>query len=131
MGNYEAVKTVLTKFTDTLVDLSVNEKSVHFINTQEAVFNGLYEKYEKFLIDENKSFIKQLLEMSFKKKCLPSLKTLYEEYYRIFENFPLKAFKEIKRQNYETTVKFIRYLINWVTDKNPTDYEKIKDKVTV
>lgn len=97
MGNYEAVKSVLTKFVDTLVDISVNEKSVHFINTQEAVFNGLYEKYESFLIDDNKSFIKQLLEMSFKKKCLPSLKTHYEEYFKIFESFPLKALKEIKR----------------------------------
>lgn len=44
--------------------------------TQEAMFNGVIEKYEGFLLEENKSFIKKLVEMAYKKKSLTSIKEL-------------------------------------------------------
>lgn len=96
VGSYETNETVLTKFIDTLVDLSINEKSVHFLNTQEVQLSFLYEKFESFLLEENSKFIKKLLEVSYKFKSLVCVKDLQQKYFKIFESFPVRTIKEVK-----------------------------------
>jgi len=60
--------------------------------------------------------------MGYKKKSLTSIKEIQGKYFQIFENFPLKTLKEIKRATYETTIKFIWYLITWFSEKSEEDY---------
>jgi hypothetical protein len=62
MGDNTASKNVFTRFFDALVDISVNEKTVHFSKTSEIAFDGIYSRFEKVVLNENSKFVKKLLE---------------------------------------------------------------------
>lgn len=49
---------VMKGFIQAILDLSINHRSVHFINSTDIEFDDLYAKFEKDLIKECSSFIK-------------------------------------------------------------------------
>jgi hypothetical protein len=53
-----AMAAVLKKFFQTLVDTSINEKSVHFVSSTNIAFDKFYNKLETVLLQECGSFVK-------------------------------------------------------------------------
>lgn len=68
MGDVGPTKTVLLKFFDSLLDLSINERTVHYLATSDVPIDGIYERFEELLSSTQSKFIKKLMETGYKKK---------------------------------------------------------------
>jgi len=79
-----------------MIDLSLNEKTVHYLHSTDVIFYGLYEQLQSIILNENKSFFKKFIETAFKNKNLQSSKTLFGEYIQIFDFLPLKTFQDLE-----------------------------------
>lgn len=96
MGDYSPVKDTLKEFLTSMIDISLNEKSVHYLHSTDVIFHGLYEQFQSIILNENKSFFKKFIETAFKKKNLASIQSLFGEYIQIFDFLPLKTFQDLE-----------------------------------
>lgn len=105
-------ETVLKRFIQAIIDMSINEKSVHFMNSTDIEFDTLYNKFESVLTKECGSFIKTALEVGYKAKHLKVVYSTFEEYSTTIKSLlPAKSQKEFEKRKTEIIIKFIRFII--------------------
>lgn len=123
-------ETVLKRFIQAIVDMSINEKSVHFMNSTDIEFDSLYNKFESVLTKEWGSFIKTALEVGYKAKHLKVVYSTFEEYSTTIKSLiPAKSQKEFEKNKAEIIIKFIRFIICTRIKQFATfDYSKIEKK---
>ena len=125
-----SMKIVLKIFFQALVDGSINEKTVHFIDNSDVEFDRLYKTFEAILIWETTSFIKNALEVGYKANNLKQVYSIFESHSETVKGFltqrTLKLFEKAKT---EVIVKFVRFLI-WSRLKQFENFDvsKIKSK---
>jgi len=106
------MEVVFKKFFQALVDISINEKSVHFINCSSAEFAKPYGAFEAILLEESSRFVKSALEVGYKARNLKLVHSAFEGYSVTVRSFlthrTQKLFEKIKT---EIVIKFVRFLI--------------------
>lgn len=103
---------VLKKFFLALVDTSINEKSVHFINSTEIEFDSFYQVFEAILLKNSASFVKAAVEVGYKSKNLKMVYSIFEDYSTIIKSFlPHKTQKSFEKSKTEIVIKFIRFIL--------------------
>lgn len=123
------MKTVVEKFFDSLVDLSVNEKSIHYAKTTDVLFDGVYSRFEHILLKASLTFTKKILEIAHKKKRLSMIDSVLTDYAELFNGIPAKSLKDIEKMRSETVIKFVRFLVKARHKKFLTsDFEKVEAK---
>jgi hypothetical protein len=103
---------VLKKFFSSLIDESINEKSVHYLNSIDIEFDQLFNMFEGVLMKEIGVFVKKALEVGYKAKNLKLVYSVFEEYSSTVKSFiPLKTQKQFEQIKTEVVIKFIRYIL--------------------
>ena len=106
-------ETVLKRFVQAIMDLSINEKSVHYLNSTDIEFDPLYNSFEVRLIKECQDFTKSALEVGFKTNNLRIVyKTFNEHSTTIKSILPAKSQKEFEKTKTNIVIKFIRFILS-------------------
>lgn len=121
---------VLKKFFQMLVDTSINEKSVHFINSTKVEFDSFYRAFEGIILKNCNSFIKAALEVGYKSKNLMLVYSIFEEYSLVIKSFlPHISQKTFEKSKTEIVIKFIRFILCTRLKQFPNfDFSKIESK---
>lgn len=124
------MEAVLKKFFQALMDCSINEKSVHFINSTDIEFDKFYNSFADILLAETGNFVKTALEVGYKSKNLKVVYGTFEEYSTTVKSFlPSKTQKQFEKTKTEIVVKFIRYIIcSRLKQFSTFDFSKIEKK---
>lgn len=125
-----AMEAVLKKFFLTLVDTSINEKSVHFVSSTDVAFDKFYNKLETVLLKDCGDFIKLAWEVGYKAKNLKSVYSIFENYSNTVKSFlPHKSQKNFEKYKAEIIIKFIRFIVwNRLKQFSSFDFKKIEAK---
>lgn len=125
-----AMEAVLKKFFLTLVDTSINEKSVHFVTSTDVAFDKFYNKLETVLLKDCGDFIKLAWEVGYKAKNLKSVYSIFEDYSNTVKSFlPHKSQKNFEKYKAEIIIKFIRFIVwNRLKQFSSFDFTKIEAK---
>ena len=125
-----AMEAVLKKFFITLVDTSINEKSVHFVNSTDVAFDKFYNKLETVLLKDCGDFIKLACEVGYKAKNLKLVCAIFEDYSSTVKSFlPHKSQKNFEKYKTEIIIKFIRFIVcNRLKQFASFDFKKIEAK---
>ena len=67
LGDVTPSKRVYKLFIQSLEDLSLNERTIHYGESSDVVYDDLYILFEKVLVNEAAVFTKRLLETAYKK----------------------------------------------------------------
>ena len=106
-------ETVLKRFVQAIMDLSINEKSVHYLNSTDIDFDTLYNNFEVHLIKECQDFTKNALEVGFKTKNLRIVYKTFNEYSTTIKSIlPAKSQKEFEKTKTNIVIKFIRFILS-------------------
>jgi len=124
------LKAVMKKFFSALVDTSINEKSVHYLNSTDLEFDSFYNIFEDLLIKEVATFIKRALEVGYKAKNLKLVYGVFEEYSSTIKSFlPIKTQKMFEKHKTEIVVKFIRFIL-WSRVKQFSQFDASRINAT-
>lgn len=93
MGNIEDVKLIIQKFMLCVLDISINENSVHFLAHSNVVLDHAYEMFEDLLLDVSWKFIKSVCEKVYNKHMIRELRNILSIYSRIMHEFGPLRFK--------------------------------------
>ena len=107
-----SMQIVLKKFFQALVDLSINEKSVHYMNCTDVEFDKLHKTFESILLHETSIFIKNALEVGYKANNLKLVCSVFENHSTTVKGFLLhRTQRQFDKTRTEVIVKFVRFLI--------------------
>jgi len=73
MGDYSLIRNSLARFVSSIVDLSINEKTIHALHSSDVKLDKIFENFEHLIKTEHKDFCKKFIETAFKKKNLMSV----------------------------------------------------------
>ena len=107
-----SMQVVLKKFFQALVDLSINEKTVHYMNCSDVELDKLYKTFETILLQETSSFIKNALEVGYKANNLKLVYSVFENHSTTVKGFLFHRSQRLfDKTRTEVIVKFVRFLI--------------------
>jgi len=107
-----SMQIVLKKFFQALVDASINEKTVHFMNCSDVEFDKLYKTFETILLQETSTFIKSALEIGYKANNLKLVYSVFESHSLLVKGFIFhRTHRLFDKTRTEVIVKFVRFLI--------------------
>ena len=110
-GDISPYKSVYRLFFNSLLDLSVNEKTIHYYSSSELVLDGPYPKYESVLVTSLQAFTKKILETGQKVKNLSLAGRAMEDIKTVFSSVPARTEKDIVKVQAEITIKFFKCLL--------------------
>lgn len=121
-------ETVMKRFVQAIMDISINEKSVHYLNSTDIELDTLYTKFEVHLLKECSSFVKNALEIGFKTKNLKIVYKTFNEYSTTIKSIlPARSQKEFEKAKTNIVIKFIRFILTTrMKSFEKFDYSKIE-----
>ncbi len=117
LGDYTQTKEVLTWFFNSFIDISLNERTIHFYHSGDVIFDGFFSTFEDIVKRENKYFCKKFVEVAYNKKNIGSIDYLFEEYSNIFTFLPVKTLSGFEQIKSETIIKFFWFMLKLQTKK--------------
>lgn len=107
-----SMQIVLKMFFQALVDGSINEKLVHYMNCTDVEFDKLYKTFEAIFLQETSSFVKTALEVGYKAHNLKLVYSVFETHSLTVKGFLFqRTHKLFDKTRTEVIVKFVRFLI--------------------
>ena len=94
LSQIDDVKLVISKFMTWILDISINENSVHYLIHSSVVLDHPYEIFEDSLLELSCKFIKRLCELVYNKYKVGELLSILGIYSKIIHNLgPLRLKK--------------------------------------
>lgn len=123
-------ETVLKRFMQAMIDLSINQQSVHYLNSTKMEFEKLYTDFEEILLKEAQGFVKHALEIGFKTKNLKRVYKIFGEYSTTVKSIlPKKSQKDFEKEKTNIIIKFIRFILTTrMSAFAKADFSKIEKK---
>lgn len=106
-GGLEDVKAIVRNFTQSILDISINESSVHYLNHSNVVLDHLYERFEDLLLKISWNFIKLICEKVYNKYMVRDLLDILDNYSSIMHTFgPIRFKKNFEKKKTVLVCKF-------------------------
>jgi hypothetical protein len=95
-----------------MVDISINENSVHYLLHSNVVLDHVYEIFEDLILNISWNFIKLICEKVYSKRMIRDLIDILNSYSSIMHNLgPLKFKKNFEKKKTVIVCKFCQYIL--------------------
>ena len=94
LGYINDVESTIKDFMLAMLDISINENSVHFLMHSNIVLDRIYENFEELMLEVSWKFIKTVSEKVYKKNMLKELLSILNYYSEKLHNFPPIRFQK-------------------------------------
>lgn len=111
-GSLEDIQIILQSFMQCIVDISINENSVHYLLHSNVVLDHVYEIFEALILNISWNFIKLICEKVYSKRMIRDLIDILNSYSSIMHNLgPLKFKKNFEKKKTVIVCKFCQYIL--------------------
>lgn len=112
LGYINDIECTIENFMLAILDISINENSVHFLMHSNIVLDRIYEVFEDLMLEVSWKFIKRVWEKLYKKNMLKELLPILNYYSEKIHKFPPIRFqKKFEKKKTILVSKFWRYII--------------------
>lgn len=112
LGDVEDIKIIIKRFMQAILDLSLNENSIHYLLHSHVVLDHLYEIFEDLILRQAWSFIKSICEKIYNKHMINDLLGVLKYYSGILNEFgPMRFRRKLEKKKTVIVSKFFRYII--------------------
>ena len=112
LGDVEDIKIVIKNFMLCMLDISLNENSIHYLLHSHVVLDHTYEIFEDLILRQAWIFIKSICEKIYNKHRISNLLGALSYYTGIMNEFgPMRFRRKLERKKTVIVSKFFRYII--------------------
>jgi len=112
LGDIEDVKSDIHRFMLAVLDISINENSVHFLIHSNVVLDHPYEIFEDILLEVSWKFIKKVWEQVYNNHKMKDLLGIMNFYSEIMHSFgPIRFQKHFEKKKTILIWKFCRFIV--------------------
>mmetsp|Transcript_37348 Transcript_37348/g.36947 ORF Transcript_37348/g.36947 Transcript_37348/m.36947 type:complete len:250 (+) Transcript_37348:627-1376(+) len=112
LGDVEDIKIIIKNFMLCVLDISLNENSIHYLLHSHVVLDHTYEIFEDLILRQAWVFIKSICEKIYNKHRISSLLAVLSYYSGILNEFgPMRFRRKLERKKTVIVSKFLRYII--------------------
>ena len=111
-GDVEDIKIVIRKFMQLMLDISLNENSIHYLLHSHVVLDHTYEIFEDLILNFVWTFIKSTWENVYNKHMINELLDILKYYTGIMKEFgPMRYKKKLEKTKTVIVSKFWRWIL--------------------
>ena len=111
-GDIEDIKIIIKKFMQWMLDISLNENSIHYLRHSHVTLEHTYEIFEDLILNSAWNFIKSLCEKVYNKHMIGELLEIINYYTGIVNEFgPMRFKRKLEKTKTVIVSKFWRFIL--------------------